>query len=148
MREGVVQIQEMMLAARTASIKFPAPFWRGPAGWTCPALSQDPTPLPSAEFMEGLAKQVHALSQAICGAGAVLASGTLSRRLLNIVERHFGEAVWDECRMAVLSEILPDIAHNMASMSAMRAGDFRRRFGMSPLVVSASEGGCATPCSS
>ena len=136
---AVAALQHLMDACRTAAIGFPPPFWHGPAGWQhgpagSPALSQE---LPT-QALELLAKDVHGLSLAICGSGNQLAAGTLSRRLLNIVEERFGITAWDGCQMSVLSEILPDICLNVPNAIQDRlAGDFRKRFGMSPLIVTA-----------
>ena len=137
--ESARALQAVMDAARDADIQFPPPFWKGPAGWQMgPGSAPAPSQVPEPEDLESLAKKAHNLSRAICGDGQVLASGTLARRLLNIVEERYGNAVWDACRTAVLSDILPDLTGNVPLLARDRlAGDFRKRFGMSPLIVSA-----------
>ena len=93
--------------------------------------------LPSNETTTRFVSNVGALSRGICGKGSEVASGTLARALLMVVERRCGPKVWDACRMKELADVLPDRKANARPIENALAKDVRRWFGMSPLVVSA-----------
>ena len=73
----------------------------------------------------------------LCGKSSSLRMGGLARRLLSIVEMRCGPAVWDECDMAMFSGVLPDVNDHADCLRTWKVGEVRRRFGMSPLSVSA-----------
>ena len=93
--------------------------------------------VPSRETMERFVSAVGSVSCGLCGVRSEVASGTLARRLLIVVERRCGPAVWDACSMKVLAAVLPDAAKKTRPVEDAVARDARQRFGMSPLMVSA-----------
>ena len=110
-----------------------------------PAASQEEAvailePTAGISGVESLVAKVIALSQAMCGTTAPRCVGLLARGLLSLVEHRGGEAVWDACGMGVLTQASPDLCHHVAALSSWSAGEVRRRFGMSPVWVSAFAG--------
>lgn len=77
------------------------------------------------------------LCRQIGGAQSTLRVGTLARRLLSIAEKRCGPGVWDSCTTEALADVLPDVKDRAHCLRTWTAGDARRRFAMSPLVVSA-----------
>ena len=90
--------------------------------------------VPSRQTMERFVSDVGSVSRDLCGVGSQVASGTLARRLLSIVERRCGPAVWDACSMTVLASVLPDATKKVCPIQNALARDVRQRFGVSPLV--------------
>ena len=82
--------------------------------------------------MERFLLDVGSVSRDFCGQGSEVASGTLARRLLMIVERRCGPAVWDSCRMSVLADVLPDATGKTRPIMDAVARDVRQGFGISP----------------
>ena len=87
--------------------------------------------------MERFVEDVGSVSRHLCGKHSEVASGILARRLLSVVERRCGPAVWDACSMRVLAAVLPDRTSKAHPIEDAVARDVRQRFGMSPLMVSA-----------
>ena len=87
--------------------------------------------------MERFVSDVGSVSRDLCGVGSQVASGTMARRLLSIVERRCGPAVWDACSMKVLAAVLPDATGKARPIEDGVARDVRQRFGVSLLMVSA-----------
>ena len=118
---AIAAIGEALQSVRTASL-----------GSSLAASSQG---VPSSGAMEHLVEDVASVSRHLCGKHSELASGTLARRLLSVVERRCGPAVWDACSMRVLAAVLPDSTSKAHPIQDAVARDVRQRFGMSPLMV-------------
>ena len=120
---AIVEIGEALQSVRKASL--------------ASSIAASSQVIPSSGTMEGLVRDVGSLSRQLCGQHSELASGTLARRLLSVVERRCGPAVWDTCSMNVLADVLPDTTSKAQPIQDEVAGDVRQKFGMSPLLVSA-----------
>jgi len=138
--EGIAKIGEAMEHVRRAALVFPMPaLSQGvplASSHGCPPASSQGA-LPHSSQLESFASSVGVLSRSLCGKGSELGTGTLARRLLSILEIRCGASIWDSCSMAVFSEVLPDMKQEATGIKEWNVADVRRRFGMSPLVISA-----------
>ena len=91
----------------------------------------------TATLLQNVVMTVGELCRELCGKSSTLRMGGLARRLLSIVEMRCGPGVWDECDMAMFSGVLPDMKNYAGCLRTCKVGEVRRRFGMSPLSVSA-----------
>ena len=91
----------------------------------------------TATLLQNVVMTVGELCREVCGKSLTLRMGGLARRLLSIVEMRCGPGVWDECDMAMFSGVLPDMKDHAGCLRTCKVGEVRRRFGMSPLSISA-----------
>ena len=87
--------------------------------------------------MQDFCKSAGALSAALLGKDAEYTRGTLCRKFLGLLERQFGDAVWDDLLMGQVLALVPDMNRHCQPLASMRCSLVRQRFGMSPLAVSA-----------
>ena len=128
---GIAALERAMEVVRGSSLQYPTSAMPLCAG-AKPASSQVP-----ATLLQNLVVTVGEFCRELCGKTSSLRMGGLARRLLSIVEMRCGPAVWDECCMATFSDVLPDMNDHAACLCTWKVGAVRRRFGMSPLSVSA-----------
>ena len=121
---GVTELDSMLQAIRSVSVVLPAPSGGDVAAWS------------HAGSRNVFVAQVKFLADQICGVGSQFAAGALARRFLGLVERSCGDEAWDACQMELLNSALPDMNSHTSCLGHMRVVDVRRRFGMSPLIIS------------
>ena len=133
---AIAEIGDALQRVRTASLASSMAASRQVVAASSQVVAASSQVVPSRQTMERFVSDVGSVSRDLCGVGSQVASGTLARRLLSIVERRCGPAVWDACSMTVLASVLPDATKKVCPIQNALARDVRQRFGVSPLMVS------------
>ena len=130
--QGISKLTEAMTHVRISSLAFP-----GHVAASSHAAAWSQARVDRVLSIEAFANDVHDLCGNLCGQGSKLATGTLAGRLLSIAEITHGHGVWDDCSMSSFSDLLPDMKQNSTDIGQWSVRNVRKRFGMSPLMISA-----------
>ena len=108
------------------------------------AVSPPPWPSPEQVVSRGtesllrFAQAAGQLATAFMGGGGASGRQYLERRLLSLVEHHYGSEVWDPLSMDQLSEWAPDANGHCTALKGWACERARLEFGMSPLEISSA----------
>ena len=86
--------------------------------------------------LRAFCQHVSELVDHIVGSQSTLARGYCCGKFLRLLERVHGEEMWDDLDMGVLADIVADENEHLHCLRQWKAGEVRRRFGVSPLAVS------------
>lgn len=84
--------------------------------WPTPASMQSGSP---ASQVGDMARRIHALTGRLVGQESGYSRGTLCRLWLQLMDREFGDVVWDGFHMGDLCTWIPDVRGNCVPLAGL-----------------------------